>query len=62
MYKAIIKHVLYKLSGANRGSLYAIESLLNRAVGLPRVTRDVNVEAKQTLLLMDLGLPQMIME
>lgn len=43
------------LNGAKRGSLYAIESLLNRAVGLPRVTQDVNIEAKQVMLTMDLG-------
>ena len=43
------------LNGAKKGSLYAIESLLNRAIGLPRVTQEVNIEAKHILLTMDLG-------
>lgn len=43
------------LNGAKKGSLYAIESLLNRAIGLPRVTQEVNIEAKHIILTMDLG-------
>ncbi len=42
------------LNGAKRGSLYAIESLLNRAVGLPRVTQDVNIEQRSFNITMSL--------
>jgi hypothetical protein len=32
------------LNGAKKGSLYAIDSLLNRSVGMQKVTQDITVE------------------
>ena len=43
------------LNGAKKGSLYAIESLLNRSIGMPRITQDVNIKAKQIVITLDLG-------
>jgi hypothetical protein len=54
MYKAIIKYGLCKLSGANRGSLYAIESLLNRSIGLPCIIQDINLEQRSFNITMSL--------
>jgi len=38
-----------------KGSLYALESLLNRSIGLPKITQDVNIESKEILITLDLG-------
>lgn len=43
------------LNSAKKGSLYALESLLNRSIGLPKITQDVNIESKEILITLDLG-------
>lgn len=43
------------LNGAKKGSLYAIESLLNRSIGMPRIVQDVQVENKTCLITLDLS-------
>lgn len=48
------------LNGAKKGSLYAIESLLNRAVGLPKVTQDITLESREVIITLDLGEPQIL--
>lgn len=42
------------LNGVKRGSLYAIESLLNRSIGMPRITQDVNIEQRSFNITMSL--------
>jgi hypothetical protein len=41
-------------NGAKKGSLYAMESLLNRSVGMPKLTQDITVENKEILITLDL--------
>lgn len=43
------------LNGAKKGSLYAMESLLNRSVGLPKVTQDITVENREVVVTLNLG-------
>lgn len=43
------------LNGAKKGSLYAIESLLSRSVGLPKVTQDITMESKTYKVTLNLG-------
>jgi hypothetical protein len=42
------------MNGAKKGSLYAMESLLNRSVGMPRITQDVSIENKEIIVTMNL--------
>jgi len=43
------------LNSAKKGSLYALESLLNRSIGLPKITQDVSIESKEIRITLDLG-------
>lgn len=43
------------MNGAKKGSLYAMESLLNRSVGMPRITQDVSIENKEVIVTLNLG-------
>jgi hypothetical protein len=43
------------LNGTKKGSLYALESLLNRSIGLPKITQDVSIESKEIRITLDLG-------
>ncbi|MFN7300221.1 MAG: DUF5681 domain-containing protein [Bacteroidota bacterium] len=43
------------MNGAKKGSLYAMESLLNRSVGMPRITQDVSIENKEIIVTMNLS-------
>ena len=44
------------LYGIRKGSLYALESLLNRSIGLPKITQDLNIESKEIRISLDLGM------
>ena len=43
------------LNGAKKGSLYAIESLLSRSIGLPRMTQELQIENRTCLVTLDLS-------
>lgn len=43
------------MNGAKKGSLYAMESLLNRSVGMPRITQDVSIENTEIVVTLNLG-------
>jgi hypothetical protein len=42
------------LNGAKKGSLYAMESLLNRSVGMPKVQQEVNIEQRNVNITLEL--------
>jgi hypothetical protein len=43
------------LNGMAKGSLYAMESLLNRSVGRPRINQDLSIENSEIIVTMNLG-------
>jgi hypothetical protein len=45
------------MNGAKKGSLCAMESLLNRSMSMPRITQDVSIENREVTITMNLGKP-----
>jgi hypothetical protein len=43
------------LNGAKKGSLYAMESLLNRSVGMPKIQQEVNIEQRNVIVSLNLS-------
>jgi hypothetical protein len=43
------------IKGKTKGSLYALETILNRSQGLPKATNEMSIENKTTTITLDLS-------
>lgn len=53
IFEKIIAKAL--MNGVKKGSLYAMESLLNRTIGMPKVTQDITLDNKKFKVTLNLG-------